>query len=148
MARVPRSSLPDGLFHVVARSVFGGTLFVDDGDRQAFVGLLRRCECAHGWTCHAFCLMTNHYHVVLSSARRDLSDGLHRLNGRYAASFNRRHGRFGHLFADRFSTRVIGSEEYVYEACAYVLLNPVRAGLCANVEDWPWSYSRFGLGST
>lgn len=59
--------------------------------------------------------------------------------------FNRKHGRFGHVFADRFSTRVIDGEQYLFDACAYVLLNPVRAGLCERLDEWPWSYSSFGL---
>ena len=66
----------------------------------------------------------------------------------YATYFNRRHGRFGHVFAGRFSARVIENEQYLYDACAYVVLNPVKAGLCDKVEDWPWSYSSFGLDST
>jgi putative transposase len=59
--------------------------------------------------------------------------------------FNERYGLFGHLFADRFSARTIESEEYLYDACAYVVLNPVRAGLCDRAEDWAWSFSRYGV---
>jgi putative transposase len=105
-------------------------------------------ESRHAWICHAYCLMTTHYHLILEATRSALSNGLCELNGMYARLFNQRHGRFGHLFADRYSTRVIGSQEYLYEACSYVLLNPVRAGLCDRIEDWPWSHSRIGLGSS
>ena len=62
-----------------------------------------------------------------------------------AREFNRRHHRFGHLFAERFTARVIEGDEYLFDACAYVVLNPVKAGLCLQPEDWPWSYSRYGL---
>jgi REP element-mobilizing transposase RayT len=146
MGRVPRSSLPDGCFHVVTRGVAErGEVFRDDDDRSTFLKLLLAVVRRHDWTCHAFCLMGTHYHLVLDSRRTDLSRGLHRLNLHYARYFNERHGLFGHLFADRFSARLIESEEYLYAACAYTLLNPVRAGLCEHARDWPWSYSRFGL---
>ncbi len=146
MARMPRSILPAyGYFHVYARAVAtAGLLYLDDDDRRAFVQLLWGATRLHAWTCHAFCLMGTHYHLVIETERESLSSGVHRLNWLYATSFNERHERFGHVFAGRFSTRVIESEEYLLDACAYVLLNPIRAGLCNRVEEWPWSYSRYG----
>ena len=145
MARVPRTSLPDGYFHVYSRAVDAArSLFLDDDDREVFVHLLWRTARRQGWTCHAFCLMGTHYHLVLETSRESLSSGIHRLNWLYAKTFNEKHGRFGHVFAERFSTRLIESEDYLFDACAYVLLNPVRAGVSTSVRDWPWSYSRFG----
>jgi putative transposase len=144
---VPRTSLPDGYFHVAARGVDArGSIFRDDDDRKTFLALMRHAARRHRWACHAYCLMGTHYHLVLETRRASLSSGLHRLNWLYALHYNGKYGRFGHVFADRFSARVIESEEYLFEACAYVLLNPVKAGLCESVEDWPWSYSRFGVG--
>ena len=143
MGRVPRTSLPDGYFQVHCRSVSAGLVFNDDTDRGAFVKLLGSCERDHAWTCQAFSLLSTHYHLVLEAARSDLSAGLHGLNGRYARYFNRRHSRFGHVFSERFSARLIADESYLYDACEYVLQNPVRAGLCDRVGDWPWSYNRF-----
>src|ERR687896_743251 len=145
---IRRSTLPDGFFHVISRGVYGRGIYADTADRRRFLGLLSDCETAYLWTMHAFCLMTTHYHLVVETSREGLSNGLQKLNGRYAADFNRRHGRFGHLFAERFTARVIESEEYLFEACAYVMQNPVRAGLCDRVEDWPWSYSSYGLESS
>jgi putative transposase len=146
MSRVLRSSLPDGFFHVAARGVAARCpIYRDDDDRLRFLTLLRDAARKHDWTCHAYCLMGTHYHLVLDTLRVDLSRGLHRLNWLYALHFNDRHGLFGHLFADRFSARSIESEEYLYDACAYVLLNPVKAGLCDRAADWPWSYSLYGL---
>jgi len=92
------------------------------------------------------CLMTTHYHLVVHSTRLDLSLGVQRLNGRYAQLFNERHGRFGHLFADRFTSRVIETEDHMHEACRYVVENPVRARLCDAADEWPWSHSRYGNG--
>jgi REP element-mobilizing transposase RayT len=145
MPRVPRSSLPDGYFHVVARGVDRTTpLFRDDVDRTRFLRFLRTAVDHHDWTCFALCVLSTHYHLVVESRRFDLSAGLQWLNWVYAMHFNRRHGRFGHVFADRFSSRSIESEEHLLEACAYVLRNPVKAGLCERADEWPWSYSLYG----
>jgi REP element-mobilizing transposase RayT len=148
VARILRSTLPDGFFHVSVRGVYGADVFRSSSDRRLFLQLLRSCETRHRWTCHAYCLMTTHYHLVIEAERAALSAGMQRLNSRYAAAFNRRYDRFGHLFAGRFSARGIADEAYLYDACSYVVLNPVKAGLCERVEDWPWSYSRFGLDSS
>ena len=148
MTRVPRSALPDGFSHVFARGVDRSTpLFRDASDRTTFLELLRCAGDRHEWTWHALCVMSTHYHLVVESRRRQLSSGLQYANCGYATHFNRRYGRFGHVFAGRFSARAIEDEEYLREACTYVLLNPVRAGLCDRAEDWPWSYSRYGLNA-
>jgi putative transposase len=143
MARVLRSELPDGFFHVISRAVFGARVYVDNEDRRRFLELLRLCETKHRWRCCAYCLLSTHYHLVVEARRQELSDGMQQLNGRHALAFNRRHRRYGALFAERYSVRLIESEEYLFEACSYVLLNPIKAGLCDRVSDWPWSYSRF-----
>ena len=142
MPRVPRSALPDGYFHVFARGVpAAGHIFRDAEDRRVFLMLARTTAHKHSWTCHALCVLGTHYHLVLEATRAHLSSGLQRLNWLYARHFNARYSLFGHVFAERFSARSIESEEYLYDACAYVLLNPVRAGLCDRIEQWPWSYS-------
>ena len=144
MGRVPRTALPDGYFHVSARGVAArGRLFEDDGDRRSFLALLAESVERYDWTCHALCLMGTHYHLVLDARRAALSAGLHRLHGRYALAYNEKRGLYGHVFASRYSSRVIESEQYLRDACVYVLANPVRAGLCHRAEEWPWSYSRF-----
>lgn len=143
MARAPRRTLPsDGCFHAFARGVAaGGPLFRDDEDRATFIRLAEDARRRNAWTLHAYCLMGSHYHLVVECTREGLSRGLGRLNGLYAQHFNLRHGRFGHVFAGRFSARLIEDETYLFDACAYVLLNPVRAGLCERARDWRWSYS-------
>jgi len=86
--------------------------------------------------------MGNHYHLVVETGLARLSRALHRLNGVYAASFNDRYARAGHLFGDRFSGRVIEDEAHLRATCDYVAANPVRAGLCATAAEWPWSRTR------
>jgi putative transposase len=144
-----RSDLPDGFFHIYSRGVCGiGPIFDDDEDHETFIDLLWKSARRHCWGCHAYCVLSTHYQLVLEARRKALSAGCEQLNWHYAMYFNRKRGRFGHLFAERFSARSIESEEYPYDACDYVLLNPVKAGLCEQTEDWPWSWSRYGLGST
>ena len=142
------SSFPDGFFHVFSRAVFGDDVFVDSIDRRRFLRLLEDSGTRVRWRCHAYCLMTTHYHLVVEARTRQLATGMQLLNGRYARGFNRRHTRYGALFAERYSVRVVQSEEHLFEACAYVILNPVKARLCDRAEEWPWSYSHFGLEAT
>jgi putative transposase len=139
MPRVPRSQLTDGVFHATARAVFGAQLFDDDLDRLDFLQLLRSTAARSDWRCHAHCLMGTHYHLVLSATRERLSDGMRRLNGAYARRFNKRHGRRGHLFDERFASFAIEDDRHLEAAVEYVLQNPVRAGLCDNASDWPWA---------
>jgi putative transposase len=147
VARLLRSSLPDGVYHVTARAVAAALLFRDDDDRMLMLYLLLDTVRRYGWDCHALCLMGTHYHLILETTRPRLSDGFQRLNGRYAQSFNARYERAGHVFGARFSSWLIESEEHLAAAIRYVLENPVRAGLCDRPEDWPWSGTRAALGA-
>jgi putative transposase len=89
--------------------------------------------------------MPNHYHLIVETTGARLSAGMHHANGLYAQRFNNKYDRSGHLFGDRFHTRMIRDEAHLREACRYVLANPVRAGLCEKPSDWPWSASRYGF---
>jgi putative transposase len=144
MPRVPRSAFPDGFFHVTARGVARTAIYRDDADRRFFLSIVERVTHVFGWEFYALCLMNNHYHFIVATPRELLSLGMHRLNGTYALAFNRKYGRWGHLFGERFAARTIASEDYLAAACTYVVQNPVRAGLCHDAADWPWSRSRFG----
>jgi len=120
-------------------------IYHDAGDRRRFLSLLLFAIDQYEWTCHAFCLMTNHYHLVLEATRTNLSDGMQVLNGDYAPGFNGKYRRWGHVFGDRFWSRSLAEDE-LEQICIYVMMNPVRAGLCAEMHDWPWSACRFELG--
>ena len=89
--------------------------------------------------CLAYCLMDNHYHLVLRSDELRLSDGMQSLNSRYAEHFNLAYGLTGHLFQGRFQAKLIESDSYLFEVIRYVLLNPVSAGLCVQPDLWSWS---------
>jgi REP element-mobilizing transposase RayT len=145
MPRLPRYVFRDGIFHTVTRGVDGVAIFRTEADRHLFLRLLGDVVSRQDWVVHVFCLMTNHYHLVVEALRDDLSHGFHRLNGVYAQGFNRRYARTGHLFGDRFWSREIESDEQLADTCRYVLTNPVRAGLCSTVDAWRWSGSRYGF---
>jgi len=137
MPRRPRSDLPEvGAYHVASRGTNHGDIYLDDVDRKSFVTILGRVVAAHEWKCHAFCLMTTHYHLIVETERLRLSRGMQVLNGRYAQLFNQRHDRDGHLFRARYAVYVIEDEVGLEASCLYVLENPVRAGLCeSRVRD-------------
>jgi REP-associated tyrosine transposase len=118
-------------------------IFRDDSDRAAFRELLIQAGERFALRFDAWCLMTTHFHVVAAATRPTLSGAMHRLNGLYAQRFNRRYDRRGHLFENRFSARVLDSEEHWENACRYVFNNPVDAGLCHCAEEWPWAGGLF-----
>jgi putative transposase len=142
VTRVPRNALEDGFHHSYARGVPNQAIYLDRLDYEAFMRMLRRTERRFGWRIYVACLMPNHYHLVTEGTVDTLSRGMHWLNGLYAQRFNRRHSRYGHLFASRFGARLVEEERYFETVCRYALENPVRAGLCETVEDWPWSICR------
>jgi REP element-mobilizing transposase RayT len=142
MARPPRHDHPRSLHHVTARGIARRTLFVDDGDRIAFLAALGLVVRAEDWRCLAYCLMGNHFHLLVQVGDRGLSAGMHRLNGRCAQRFNRLYGVTGHVFDRRFANQPITRQVHLLEVVRYLHLNPVRAGLCALPGLWPWSSYR------
>lgn len=142
MPRLPRPQLPDGLYHVTTRGNRGQPIQLEDRDCELFLFLLGNVVEQLGWKVHAYCLMTNHYHVLIETPDADISVGMQILNGQYAQAFNRRHGYEGHLFERRFAAQVIESDWHLLEVCRYIVLNPVRAGLCRHPAEWKWSSYR------
>jgi putative transposase len=139
MARQPRFHLADGrFFHLYARGVDSMVIFRDHRDNLAFLRLLASAVERHDWSCHAFCLMNTHIHLVVEAALERVSRGMHDVLGVYAMRFNKRHARHGHLFGERFGARVIETEDSFWSTVGYVLENPVRAGLAQTYEEWPW----------
>lgn len=143
MARLPRFVVPAaGVFHATARGAGRIPIYRDEDDRLFFLELLADAIEQFAWVCHAYCLMTNHYHLLIETPHADISIGMQFLNGQYAQAFNRRHGYEGHLFERRFAAEVIESDWHLLEVCRYIVLNPVRAGLCRHPADWRWSSYR------
>lgn len=139
MARPPRIQVPGAYYHAFAHATDGCALFVERYDFEIFLHSLAEVLERHGWSCQAYCLMTNHYHVVVQTPVGDIAEGMHRLNGAYAQGFNRRHGRKGHLFGDRYGSVHITSTEQLKQDVRYVDLNPVEAGMVDDPADYEWS---------
>ena len=123
---------------MTARGVERRAIFLDDDDRRLFVALLHLAARRHGWRILAYCLLTNHVHVLVDAKLLQLSHGMHLATGRYARAFNDRYARSGHLFQGRFHARAVADGEYLATVCDYVLDNAVRAGLAPTRDDWPW----------
>lgn len=139
MARPLRIELAGGLYHVTSRGDRREDIYLDDEDRLGWLEVFAMVCSRFNWRCHAYCLMSNHYHVVVETPEANLSRGMRQLNGVYTQRFNRRHGMVGHLFQGRFKAILVERDEYLLELSRYVVLNPVRAGMVRGVAEWSWS---------
>jgi putative transposase len=138
MPRPLREFASGAYYHLVTRGVNGRATFLDDDDRRRFLALMSLAARRSAWKVHAWCLMTNHYHLLIEATTGEVSDGLRLLNGRYAQFFNERHDRRGHLWGDRFRVTRVESDDHLERALLYVVENPLRARLVSRVDDWPW----------
>ncbi len=147
MAYKPRIEVPYGYYHVVTRGNNKRQIYDDDDDRENFLVLLERIARRYGWLFYAYCLMGNHYHLVMQIGEHGLSRGMCELNTTYAITYNLRHERINHVFGRRFWSELITTDAYLLGACRYVVQNPVRAALCATCEDSTWSSYRATIGA-
>jgi putative transposase len=126
----------------MARGNAKALVFLDERDFRRFIELLKATCTRFGVVCYAFCLMPNHYHLVVMTRQANLSAAIKHLNGVYAQWWNYRHQRCGHVFQGRFKAQVVQEDRYLLSVCRYVVLNPVRAGLVAHPPEWKWSSYR------
>jgi len=146
MARPLRIEFPGAVYHVTARGNGRQRIFHDDWDNRKFLDLLGKTLDRFQWACHAYCLMVNHYHLMIETPEANLSKGMHHLNATFCQAHNKRHDTVGHLLQGRFKAIVVDRESYLLELARYVVLNPVRAGMVVWPEDWPWSSYRATAG--
>jgi len=139
MARPLRIEYEGALYHLTSRGDRRETIFEDDQDRAKFLGILGDVIGQMQWKCYSYCLMDNHYHLIIETQKANLSRGMRQLNGIFTQASNRRHHRCGHLFQGRFKSIVVDADAYFLELCRYVVLNPVRAGMADDLSAWPWS---------
>jgi len=139
MARPLRIEYEGALYHLTSRGDRRETIFEDDQDRRLFLNILGDVIDQMQWKCHGYCLMDNHYHLIIETPEANLSKGMRQLNGVFTQAANRRHGLCGHLFQGRFKSVVVDADAYLLELSRYVALNPVRAGMVDDPSDWPWS---------
>ena len=146
MARPLRIEYAGAFYHITTRGNAKKNIFKDQEDQKIFLNILAQVNRRYRWRCHAYCLMNNHYHLVVETEEATLSKGMRHLNGVYTQAYNRRHHRMGHLFQGRFKAILIEKETYLLEVCRYVVLNPVRAKMAQRPEGWEWSSYRGTAG--
>jgi putative transposase len=134
-----RSEVTGGLFHVTGRGNAQESIFRDGQDYRVFIDLVSTTVARCGWLCHSYCLIPNHYHLLLETSEANLGKGMLVLNGTYARRFNWRYRRVGHVFQGPYGDVLIETDEHLLEVLRYIALNPVRAGVADGPDDWPWS---------
>jgi REP element-mobilizing transposase RayT len=139
MARPLRIEYPGAVYHVTSRGNARQSIFIDDVDRQVFLEVLGNVVKKYNWLCHAFCLLDNHYHIMVETQDPNLSLGMRQLNGVYTQRVNIRHHRVGHIFQGRYKAILVEKNEHLLELCRYIVLNPVRAGMVSEPRQWQWS---------
>ena len=139
MARPLRLEFAGAIYHVTSRGDRREDIYLTDEDRQDWLDVLRQtCE-RFNWVVHAWCQMSNHYHLLVETVDGNLSRGMRQLNGQYTQRFNQRHQLVGHLFQGRYKAILVQRETYLLELVRYVVLNPLRARMVESLDDWPWS---------
>jgi len=148
MARPLRLEYAGALYHVTARGNARQDIFLDDEDRRRFLGVLERVVARFHLVLHAYCMMSNHFHLLVETPEANLSNAVRQLNGVYTQAFNRRHERVGHVLQGRFKAIVVERDSYLLELARYVVLNPVRARLTRKPDTYAWSSYRATAGLT
>lgn len=139
MARRPRLQYRGAIYHVMARGNRKSAIFAHDHDRERFLDIVGTAAERYEIRSPAFCLMGNHYHLAVDTPRGNLSAAMRYINGVYAQYSNRRHQQTGHVFEGRFTSVLVENDVYLRNLVAYIVLNPVKAGLVKNVAEWKWS---------
>jgi len=148
MARPLRVEFEDAVYHITARGNARQDIFLGDEDRIGFLAVLADVVDRFSWICHAYCLMSNHYHLLIETPEANLSKGMRQLNGVYTQAFNRRHSRVGHVLQGRFKSILVEKESHLLKLARYVVLNPVRASMVRYARQWKWSSYRATAGQT
>lgn len=148
MPRRPRDEEPGLTYHITIHSIDAGYIVLDDVDRKKLIATVEEVVARYGWICLAFVILDTHYHLLVTTSEANLGEGMRLLNGSYARYFNRRHGKKGHLFRERYrDTRVI-TDAHLLLTVRYIALNPVKAGLAADPCSHRWSSYPGAVGVT
>ncbi|NQY26527.1 MAG: transposase [Piscirickettsiaceae bacterium] len=146
MTRPLRLEFAGALYHITSRGDRQEAIYETDADRENYLRVLSEvCE-HYNWVCHAYCLMDNHYHLLIETPEANLAKGMRQLNGKYTQTFNRAHRRVGHVFQGRYKSILVDKDSYLLELARYIVLNPVRAGMVRSATEWPWSSYRATVG--
>lgn len=148
MARPLRISYPGAYYHVTARGNERKDIFKSQRDREKFLSYMESATVRYGAAVHAYCLMSNHYHLLLETRQGNLSEIMQHINGAYTTYFNVKKKRAGHLFQGRYKAILVEADDYAAELSRYIHLNPVRAGMVLRHEEYPWSSYKAYVGNT
>jgi putative transposase len=146
VSRAPREFFEGAIYHVYSRGSNRQAIFAFDSDRTDFLECVNRVVRVYELRCLSYCLMPNHYHLVLQTPDTRLSQAMKALNGRYALRFNRRHKRDAHLFRNRFGAVLQETDSQLLWTLRYTVRNPIEKGFCARPDEWPWSSYRASVG--
>ncbi len=146
MSRPLRLEFPDALYHITSRGDRREDIYEDDPDRETFLTVFESVVSRFNWRCYAYCLMGNHYHLLVQTPDGNLSKGMRQLNGVYTQAYNRRHHKTGHLFQGRYKAILVDKDAYLLELSRYIVLNPVKANMVKQVDAWHWSSYRSMTG--
>lgn len=148
MPRQARTKSRSNIYHVMLRGVNKQVIFEEDEDRRVFLGLVRKCKEVSGFRLHAFCLMTNHVHLLIEPAGEPLDVIFKRVGSGYAFWYNKKYQRTGHLFQDRFRSENVETDQYYMVVLRYILQNPMKAGIETAPGTYRWSsYRAYEKGS-
>ena len=125
MPRIARQKTYDAIYHIMCRSITEINLFKDHFDKRSYLGFIKKYQKLFKFRVYGYCLMDNHVHLIIDANGSDISKAMHGINFSYAQYFNRKHGRHGHLFQDRFKSKIVKSERYLFALSAYVHNNPI-----------------------
>lgn len=146
MARPLRIEFPGAIYHVTSRGNAQDAIFLDDIDRQNCLAVLDLALRRFNVICHAYCLMSNHFHLLIETPDANLAKAMRQFNSTYTQAFNRRHGRVGHVLQGRYKSIIVDRDAYLLELCRYIVLNPVRAAMVKKPGSYAWSSYRATAG--
>lgn len=139
MSRKPRKRSKSGVYHIIMRGINRQSIFEDSEDCTKFIQTLQRYKEVSEFELYAYCLMSNHLHMLLKEGKDEVGQIMRRICGSYVLWYNQKYDRVGHLFQDRYMSEPVEDDAYFFTVLRYIYQNPVKAELVTSVEDYPWS---------
>jgi len=146
MGRPLRIQFPGAIYHITARGNNKQDIYHDEEDAELFLEIVEQAVERYGIIIHAYCLMRNHYHLLVEIPHGYLSEPMRQINLTYTKAFNKRYRKVGHVFQGRFKSKLIETDAQLLEVCRYIVNNPVRAGFAKRTADYSWSSYRQTAG--
>lgn len=146
MARYARKRSKTGIYHIILRGINRQNIFEEDEDRKRLIETVKQYKTISRYEIYGYCLMSNHVHILLGEKEESLSVAIKRICGSYVYWYNKKYNRCGHLFQERYKSETVGDDGYLLTVLRYIHQNPLKAGMCTNIKDYPWSSYKEYLG--